>query len=82
MAEFTYRDIQECLTAADRLALFFVSAPEEEMQDAMPRLQAYMQSGITERFGAELAAIIARELVKAVAARRREIGTMPSETAN
>jgi hypothetical protein len=73
MAEFTYRDVEECRIAADRLALFFAGMPETEVASAMPRLQAHMQAGITERFGADLAAIIAQDLVAAVVARLREI---------
>jgi hypothetical protein len=69
----TDRDIDECLTAAADLALFFAGVPEAEVQDAMPRLRAHMEAGITERFGADLAALIAAELVKAVLRCRREI---------
>jgi hypothetical protein len=73
MAVMTDRDIDECLTAAANLALFFVGVPEEEVLDAMPRLRAHMAAGISERFGADVAGQIASALVKAVWACRCEM---------
>jgi hypothetical protein len=72
-AVITDLDVEECLIAAANLALFFTGMPDEEVLDAMPRLRSHMEAGISERFGADLAGLIAAELVKAVLRCRHEI---------
>ena len=75
----TDRDIEECLSAAANLALFFAGEPDEEVAAAMPGLRAHMASGLRERFGADVAGLIADALVDAVIGRLREIeSAMPA----
>ena len=76
----TDRDIEECVSAAANLALFFAGVPDDEVLSAMPGLREHMAAGLSEKFGADVAGLIAEALVNAVIGRRREIeaaGAMP-----
>lgn len=71
----TDQDVDDLVTAAANLALFFTGVPEDEMLCALPGLRAHMEAGISEQLGvdAEIAGLLADAMVVAVAGRWREI---------
>jgi hypothetical protein len=88
MAEvMTDQDVDDLVTAAANLGLFFTGVPEDEMLCALPGLRAHMEAGISEQLGvaAEIADLIAESFVATVVRRRREIeavGEMPRAMKN
>ena len=69
----TDRDIDDCVAAAADVALLFVGTPEDVMLGALYQMRADLEAGLSEAFGADVAAMIAQSFVATVIRHRREI---------
>jgi len=76
-AEFAER----CAAAAAELALFFVGVSHPEMMQSLVTMQANLQAGLAQTFGADVGTQIAAAFVATVVRRRREIGE-PAQVVN
>jgi hypothetical protein len=84
MPELTDEFIDATVAEAAGLAQFYVGVPEEEMIGALYGLEAELEDGL-QRFGAEVAALIAETFCATVIRRRRELeagGATPPQVLN
>jgi hypothetical protein len=65
--------VERSVTAAADLALFYVGIPDDAMTQSLDEVRSNLTASLAEPFGPDIATAIAREFVKAVASRRREI---------
>jgi len=64
---------QRSVTAAADFGLFFAGMPDEIMAAALQGIRAKLQANQADEFGADAAALFAKEFVKAAAGHRNEI---------
>ena len=76
--------IEDCLTAAASLGLFYIGVPDEEMIAALYDIEANLEDRL-QPFGADVAALISEAFCATVIRRRRELeagGEMPPVVLN
>jgi hypothetical protein len=65
--------IQDCVASAASLAEFFVGCPDDQMLIELYQMRADLAAGLEEKFGADIASMIAESFVATVIRHRREI---------
>jgi hypothetical protein len=65
--------VDRAFTSAADSALFYVGTSDEKMESSLDHVRQNLEADLASPFGPDIAASIAREFVKAVAGRRREI---------
>jgi hypothetical protein len=87
MAELSDEFIEDMVSTAGAVALFFVGVPDAQWQAALSNACANLEARLAQKFGADVAVQIAEAFCDAVFLRRRELeleaaGETPSPVLN